>query len=592
MTSVLPTRRAILETVTALLTTIMPKRAAGATRSIAPQKESQATNEDETASRQSNDLHCCNPTQNDAVDLSSFGFKGDGISDDTNAWRQAIAWAGTHKIRKIRVPSGLSLVESAIVDGQHPLPAGLTFVGQGAATDSPYFCQSRLIYSGSETCWNVAYTSGSPANFGRWCWKAMTFQCTHPNGSMFSFGNPLTHEPSDDPKSDPYAFILDINFEGILALGARGSGDFLRACKVFAIGIDANSSIYNFRRAFWLKGCDNSKIQCRMVGNNRGVMIERAGTFGNNNCIDIRSIWGVDVAFGNEAPYSVWDCGNKTTIGRGMLLEGKALAAHFYLNGYGTEILSPLLGAAAPLFELGPEAREVIIYSPRCTIVDNVNEPILHSPKSPNFGSPLEDYRIRIFDAPSTVQAIIPPDPRIFAIDCAGPIGRPPAAAGAQMVIGPNGLQPSSYICSALNYWATRGSPGGGGIKGFVRDPTINGRWVIHLSRDNPKEQGIFLNFLIGVDVQPGLHRLTNRSRLRSGTSNDGWSLIAIYDGALLSNNFAFASSQLFATYDGIVDISSAELGKTLSISLYNGSNGKTGEDIFVEAIGLAPMLS
>ena len=55
---------------------------------------------------------------------------------------------------------------------------------------------------------------------------------------MFDFGDTLTHTPADDPAVDPYQYIQGVNFRGIAAFGANGSGDFLRACKTFEINVD------------------------------------------------------------------------------------------------------------------------------------------------------------------------------------------------------------------------------------------------------------------------------------------------------------------------------------------------------------------
>ena len=345
------------------------------------------------------------------VSLAAFGFKGDGVSDDTLAWRQAIAFAGSKGIRTVLVPAGVSLVNGSIVDAAHPLPPGLTFSGEGTAVDSPYRRRSRLAYAGGGVCWDIAYPIGAPASTGRWAWDGLTFQCTDPTGTMFSFGSPQKHLPSDDRADDPYMFLSGIAFRNVMAFGGSGTGDFLRACKTFHIDIDALSSVYGFRRAFWLNGCDNCRIAARMVGNNRAVMIERSGTFGNNNRIDINYIGGPDRPFGGEPSYSIHDRGIMTTIERGILFEGLGVAAHLFLDGYGTELYSPQLGQGAPFFELGPSAREVAVYSPRCTVISAISAPIVHPAESANFGNSQSDYRMRIVDAPQSIQAIIPAHP-------------------------------------------------------------------------------------------------------------------------------------------------------------------------------------
>lgn len=529
--------------------------------------------------------------QEAGISLSQFGFKGDGIVDDTAAWQEAIAFAGVHKIRTIIVPPGVSLVTRSIVDAAHPLPPGLTFVGAGPAFDSPYSTQSRLRYIGSGICWDVSYPKGAPAVSGRWAWVSMTFQCMDPNGTMFSFGDPLTHFPHDDPKLDTYQVLQGIAMHGVMAFGGRGTGDFFRACKAFEIIIDAASSVYGFRRAVWLRGCDNNEIACRMVGNNRGVMIEKYGAFGNNNRVNIHYTGGTESSFGGEKSYSIYDTGLKTTIEKGTLLEGEGMTAHLYLGGYGTDIYSPILGKSSPFFELAPTGREIVIYSPRCTIIDPANAPIIATAADPNFGNTQTDYRMRIVDAPQSIQAVIPAHPRIVMLGRLRNPSRNAPDPNKSLLLGDSGFQEASHICTAYNYWGVQGSPGGGGIKEFVQDPMIGNRWVIRLTKDRPNEQSIILNFVVGADIQPGMYRLVNRMRLGSGVSNAGWALIVMYDGAFFSNAFHFATAASYKTCSDILDLSSAARGKTVSINLYNSSAGATGVDLFVEAIGLFPVL-
>jgi hypothetical protein len=524
------------------------------------------------------------------ISLSEFGFSGDGVTDDTAAWKQAIAFAGTHRIRTIIVPAGVSLVKTSIADAASPLPPGLTFIGEGAAADSPYATQSRLKYIGSGVCWDVAYPVGGPAVVGRWAWVSMTFQCSDPAGTMFSFGDPLNHVPRDAPTVDPHMFIQGIELRGTMAFGGGGTGDFFRACKAFEINVDAASSVYGFRRAFWLRGCDNSEIACRMVGNNRGVMIERHGDFGNNNRVNIHYTGGTQTRFGGEKSYSIYDTGLKTTIEKGTLLEGSAMTAHLYLGGVGTDIYSPVLGEKAPFFELAPTAREVVMYSPRCTVIDQANAPIIAPAADPNFGNTQTDFRMRIFDAPQSIQAIIPDHPRIVMLGRLRNPSRNAPDPTKSLLLGDAGFQEASHICTAYDYWGVQGSPGGGGIKEFVRDATI-GRWVMRLTKDRPNEQSIVLNFVVGQDIQPGIYRLVNRMRLASGTSSAGWALVALYNGALFSNAFRYATGPTYTTYSDVLDLSAAVRGRTVSINLYNSSAGANGVDLLVEAIGLVPVL-
>jgi hypothetical protein len=524
-----------------------------------------------------------------SIRLTAFGFKGDGVADDLPAWRAAIAFARARNIRQIVVPAGVSIVSGSIVDREHPLPPGLSFVGEGPCGGA-YFTESRLKYTGSGVCWDISYPKGAPEAIGGWSWRFLTFECAAASGTMFSFGDPLNHQPDDDPRKDPHRVLQNIAFESCLAFGPHGTGDFLRACKAFEISIDSASAVYSFRRGIWLKGCDNCRIQCRMAGNNRNWMNEASGAFGNNNHFIVNFLGGPTKSFGGEPSYSLWDSGKKTWIGSSFLLEGIGMTAHMYLAGYGTEIYGPQLGESAPFFELAPGAREIVIYSPRATTIDRVNTPIIRPAANPNLGGPLSDHRLRIYDAPQTIQAILPEHPRIAMIGGLRNPARNAADPLEPRQLGAAGPEAPGHLCTAQNYWAVQDSPGGGGIKGFVQDPSIADRWVIQLTRDNPREQGMVLNFVIGEDIQPGLYRLVNRMRLGSGTSREGWELIVKYDGKLFATGFTYATGTSYTTHADLLDLSATARGKTLSIHLYNSSAGARGADLFVEAIGLFPV--
>lgn len=523
------------------------------------------------------------------VRLTQFGFKGDEVTDDTQAWRSAIAFAAANDIQRIVVPSGVSIVSGQIVDAENPLPPGLTFAGE-ATRDNPYRLQSVLRYTGTSACWSVTYETESSATTGNWAFEDMTFQCSDPAGTMFDFNDTAGQSPNDDPDGNDYEILAGIRFTSCNAFGANGTGDFLRAYKTFEINVDATSSVYGFRRAFWLMACDNNEIACRMAGNNRAVMIEPAGFYGNNNRINVHYVGGTSASFGGEDCYAIYDKGNKTVIGNGFLLEGIGATAHLYLGGYGTEIHSPLLGEGSPFFELADTAREVVLYSPRCTVIDPVNTPIIAAPLDPNFGNSAADFRMRIYDAPQSIQAIIPDHPRIVMPGRLRTSTRNAPDPLQPLFLSDTGPQSLGHICTAYNYWGTPDSPGGGGIKAFVQDSSLDDRWVMHLNTDTA-EQGIALKFIVGDDIQPGMYRLVNRMRLSSGSSNAGWALIVKYNGGFFSNAFTFATGSSHTTHSDLLDLTGAARGSEVSINLYNADSGATEADLFVEALGLIPVL-
>lgn len=525
------------------------------------------------------------------IRLTAFGYKGDGVTDDTAAWRAAIAFAGTRKIRTIIVPAGVSVVSGSIVNAANPLPTGMNFIGE-APVGTTYYQESQLKYTGTGVCWDIKYPTGGPSQQGSWGWDGITFLCSNPAGTMFDFGDTLNHTPADDPMVDTHQFLLHILFKNCRGFGAQGTGDFLRACKTFHINVDDTNSVYGFRRAFYLKGCDNCTISARIVGNNRGVQIESVNLLGNNNKILSHFIGGNDgVPFGGEFSYLVYDEGYRTIIGQNMLLESTC-RAYLYLNGYGAVVFNPILSSPMPFFELGPNALETVITSPRMTVVTTACAPIIQPPAAWQFGtSQLGDYRVRIYDAASTIQAILPDHPRILQPGRVRTLNRNTADPLKPQLLGPNGPQEQSLICTAYNYWGSPDSPGGGGIKDMVQDATINNRWVMHLTKDTPVEQGIYLHFRVGEDIQPGVYKLLNRMRLASGTSDAGWVLIVLKNGGYLGGPYPIATSTSYTTISQTIDLTSLVPGDTFGIALYNQSSGATGVDLYVQAIGLQRVL-
>jgi hypothetical protein len=538
--------------------------------------------------------------------LTHYGFKGNGSALDTEAWRDAIADARETKLRKLVVPRGISVVDGSIVDESNPLPQGLTFIGEGFGANSRADgSPNKLQYTGSGVCWNVAYPTGGPGQIGGWTFQDMAFQCTDPAGGMFSLGDPLTHTPDDDPAVDPYMFLLGVEFLSCFAYGSSGTGDFFQACKTFEVKVDSRCEVYNFRRAFWGKGCDNWRIEARMVGNNRDVMLEKVGAFGNNNWVDLHTTSGPGQSFGGEPSYSIYDTSDKLSIGKGTMFEGDARAANMYLDGYGTLVMSPMFGNLRPMWEHGPRGREIVVFAPRTTTVDARRTPIIRPPANPNIGSVGYDYRMRIIDAPLSIQAVLPIHPRIVQMNTLrNPTNNAPDPFQPMMVsaAGPMAI---SHICTAYNYWGTPGAPGGGGIKEMYSDAALDGGWVMRLTKgtavpanipaEGPIEQGFALNFVMGVDIWPGQYQIVNRMRLGSGTSNAGWAFAVLVNGVFHAA-LTLPISTAYATIADTIDLTKTvgdapiPLGAKVSINVYNGSSGATGVDLLVQAIKLEPI--
>jgi hypothetical protein len=526
--------------------------------------------------------------------LSRYGFKGNGSALDTQVWRDAIAEATDRNINEIIVPNGKSIVDGDLLsEVQGRLPAGLTFRGEGRNQDTEYVSNNGLIYVGKGTCWDIKYNTGGPLNTGRWIWEDLSFRSSDPAGTMFSFNDPLTSEPSD---TDPFQFLMRIAFRHCFASGANATkgdfktqtGDFIRASKVFHMTIDSLTTITGWRRAIWLKGCDNCQIDARISNNVRGIVNEMAnGMFANETRIAPYSIAGLHNERGSSEPsYLIWDDGRDTTIGGSLLFEGRGAVAHMYLDGHRTKIEKPVFGASARMFHLGPNAREISMFSPDAPIPDPKWAPLIEIPTSEAFGGTQTDHRMRIHDAPLNTQLVL-----LAAKDRYGRIqvvnslvhGRGyPAADETGIPTNSGYLVP--IACTAANYWG-EGGIGGRPIDGIVPDKGATGGQAIKLGAKYGS--GFSLNFQIGLRVMPAKYELTIRNRLSGELRNGAFQFIATRNGKFFTHLTFAASTTYSRPLPSQLDLTAFDVGDMLAVELYNNGSGLNA---WVDYIVLTPM--
>lgn len=494
-----------------------------------------------------------------AVRLTRYGFRGDGRTDDSKAWRDAIEEATEANLATIIVPAGISIVERPIVDGK--LPAGLTFEGEGRSNANEYDLGSRLRYVGDGTCWNIRYPDYQPASTGRWTFRGLTFQATSPSASMFAFNDPDRHDPVD---GRGYSYLEQVHFEACTAFGAEGgrnqTGDFIKAAKVFQLTLDDACLIRGWRRGFWGKGCDNVRILARFFGNGRHVMLERSGTFANDALLASRFFGNVIRA--SEPGYHVWDNALGTLIVSPLMehpTEVPGCEALMFLDGYGTRVVSPVL-SGAPLFELGANARECMIDQPLVQTSDPRWQVKIRDPASWDFGFPQSDYRLRVANASLNARAMMGVHPRLDYMDC----GRGP---GQAVLATSGGLQRSPIVCHALDYWGvSEGQIGGKPIKGLIRDRDGSGGWAIRI--DGDPGAGMSLPLRVGDDVARVRQRITCRARHANGFS--GWAFTCTRNGRHVQS-LTLPSSQggQYATWTSEIDLDQWSAGDVATIIFY-----------------------
>jgi hypothetical protein len=517
------------------------------------------------------------------ITLADFGFVGDWDersrrgTDDTQAWRGAIAAAHQHKVGTIIVPwgaSGASYVAGAIVDG--PLPSGIVFEAE-KQVDPSGSSGVFIVYGGSETCWNVDH-HGRGGSEGRWTFRGLGFRTLDSRATMFDFNRATTHGVVRDADPEKYSALENIRFESCYFQGAGGgvqqTGDAIRGAKLFQMVVDETCFIRDFRRGIWLYGCDNCTISVRSFLCARSVMVQASGTFGNDNRIDSRFIGG-SPATSSEDVYFLWDNGNSTAIHEPYLeeLDHRRATALMYLDGYETLVLRPHM-AGRPAFRLGPNARSIVMIAPAITRYDAAHHPMIDPPASWDFGYEQNDHRMSVIAASKNVQQTFGTHPRLLwvgPVPAGGNTGLPFPIGEAASLVTQMGYGPAARHLSALNWWAkSAGTVASGGIAGMVVDPNASGGWAIRLS-PLVKQSGMSAQLVIGRDIFPR-ERLRVRARVRCANTAGWFSIIARGTrGFWKSIPILPAKSGGYYMTEHVVDLADWQVGEILEHAIYQG---------------------
>lgn len=524
------------------------------------------------------------------VKLSDFGYVADDMTDNKTAWRAAIDEAVAKEIRVIEVPAGVGRT-SQIVGTDFALPPGLTFVGSGRNNDGPYNQTSRIVFTGhpdtqnpeNNALFNIIVSTGGPEQTGYWRFEALNFETPDSGASIFSINTPATYSPSDN---DEYKFVMNLVLDRIYARGTgSGTGDFLRAAKLFQLQVTESCEFAGWRRAFWLKGCDNCQVSGRMYSNNRHVMLQGSGAFGNDNVVDLRYAGNADPRPGEDR-YMLWDSGKKTTLQSGGLFEqtpgSGSVKAYLYMNGYGCRYVSPFW-ANGPLFELGPDARECLLEHPTTTVLTPAS--IVTDGASTDYGYSQEDLRLRITHASRNAQLSIGRHPRLIYVD-------PPRAtfdtlsADREMVIVADRPQPRNHFLSAANWWGiSTGQIGGGKIR-FVPDADTFAGHAVRCDRQIPGS-GFSALLRVGRELVRTKQRVQYRAKLTGALTTGEWVTIITKNGASPSDAPRPATSS-YALYEVTIDLSDWTDGDSFGFICY--PNGSPNVSIDFDYVAITPI--
>lgn len=403
------------------------------------------------------------------VDLRWFGVTT-ASSDCSTLVKDAIKEAAAYNIRAIGVPfkltvaSGIQQNISGASGDDYALPDGMSFVGIGQLdVGSSMFASTEpgFNYTGANALCEIRQRSAGSGGtvVGSWLFKNLKFVGSNAAADMFRFNynaqsTGLPYVASDASGPQVVKFIA---FEGCVANGAHGPGDFIVACKTFQITVD-NTSLYNgWRRGVNLKGCDQCNVQARVETNGRHFHNEASGTFGNNNRFSPMALGSTDPGSTSEARYSVYDTANGSQYYLGQIEDVNA-TAHLYIGGINCDFYSPFFNQSTPYsFELAAGAANNRIIAPDSPI-GGVGIPLIHDAADWNFGIPGTDYRLQIIGAARNFMDATGRHPRLEYI------GEKPgtfAWTGKSPAVMFNGIGarfPQGHL-DALNYWGTK--PGG-----------------------------------------------------------------------------------------------------------------------------------
>lgn len=505
------------------------------------------------------------PTLN-IVSVLDYGAIDDGVTDNTTFIKNAIAAANGGVVWFPYTDTGVYLVSSQIVAGTS-LAEGLSFIaskrGGNDAADGVV-----IKYTGSDICFDIQQPNGT-AEVGQWSWENLTFQCTSVAGGMFQF-NDVTLAMTDDNTSPNY--IRQLMFRACSFWGEGSTavtGNAIQGLGVFELVIDENCYFRGWKRALYLKGCDNCTLAGRYINNVRHIMLIRSNTFGNACRIDSRFL-GTLLIGGIENAYQLYLEAYSTSVYSPFIEQTDAQGASdymMYIDGYCISIYNPFIShsIAQKVWKIGPNARAVAIYNPVTT--NGVGLTFDYDdPASWQWTGIAESYKITIFDPSIKFERILTEEIRQEVISRRSNADKFKDTIGR---VGNDGQSISNFKFSP--YTLDYGRPLGGFnfINAIATDSNGNKGKAIEVANN----RSCLFELIVGEDIQEGdTIQVAWRHRNEAIPSTGTFRWIIAKNGVNITNS-NFVNTTTYQTKVKTYTLSGFSNGDRLEIGVYNTSD-------------------
>lgn len=503
-----------------------------------------------------------------SINISAYGGSPSAAAAvNVNSVKEYLAGVVSSNAYQCVCSAGVYNFDARVVEGA-TMPEGVQFIGaRGGGLDSADGTVFKSSYAG--ILFDIKEPNGVESK-GNWVWENITFECTNVAGGALGF-NDITVAMTDTSASPNYIRRIGLKNCAFWGEGSNSvTGNAIQGLGVFELVIDHLCEFRGWKRAVYLKGCDNCNIDGRFVLNVRHIMSIPSNTFGGQLHVNARFL-GIPITAGVETASQLWIETHGAKIDHPDL-EGGCAGGMLYLNGEGIYINYPDFGGGtAPnnvAIKLGPDAIDCHMESPRYSggpgpviVIDN--------PTSTDWGGTFQSQALTILN-PSTrfEQYIFTPHPGIKVINQVRMAGNIPTHSNLQVTS--NGVAIRNAEITAFNIdKLTSSGMGYVALDNVLADSATHRGYVLQTTTANLSGAGI--NLTVGEHINEGDSFIaTYRYKLAGVPSSGTFRWIWKKNGANVSNGDLGSSTSYTNTTPVKYTLSGFVDGDILNIGFYN----------------------